>query len=290
VTRIGCYLFGCDFGTRLPDSAPAWLRTAGTFPHWAPGTIAAGDGSPAFVRHLEVFRGTPLESELYRMDTSFPVHPTQLYESFIGLLLLLLLLWQRKNIRFRGQLFFLFTFVYGFLRFTLELWRDDTERGSYGPTLNAHLYVPACLFLMALGFTFGISLGVRNAIVRTALRVAVFIPAIVAFLLLRPGSFGETTPYQLSTSQGVALLSTLAVSFFYARLWRESIKTPNLAMSLGDPAAIAALEGVAAPAVKSVAPPPDADVQPGDDSESEDPSDSTSEKSPKLAGPGSPNG
>ena len=31
-----------------------------------------------------------------RMNTSFPVHPTQIYESLVGLVLLVLLLWQRK--------------------------------------------------------------------------------------------------------------------------------------------------------------------------------------------------
>src|SRR5579884_2212938 len=84
VTRIGCYLFGCDFGKRLPDGAPHWLQALGTFPHWAAGTLAMGEGSPAYVRHLDVYRGTPLESELVKMNTSFPVHPTQLYESLVG--------------------------------------------------------------------------------------------------------------------------------------------------------------------------------------------------------------
>jgi phosphatidylglycerol:prolipoprotein diacylglycerol transferase len=243
VTRIGCYLFGCDFGKRLPDGAPSWLRAAGTFPHWDVGTIASGDGSPAFVRHLDVYRGTPLEAELERMNTSFPVHPTQLYESLVGLLLLVVLIWQRKKIRFRGQLFFLFTFAYGFLRFLLELWRDDVERGSYGPMLEAHVYIPLCLILMALGFVFGISLGIRNKRVRIAACVAAFVPAVAAFLALRPASFAETQPYQLSTSQGVGLLSALAVSYFYAHFWPQAIKAPKLAMSVGDAVAIAALQG-----------------------------------------------
>ena len=90
---------------------PQWLKTLGTFPHWASGTLASGDGSPAYVRHLDLFRGTPLEAELIRMNTSFPVHPTQLYESLVGLVLLALLLWQRKYTRFRGQVFFLFVFA-----------------------------------------------------------------------------------------------------------------------------------------------------------------------------------
>ena len=28
ITRIGCYLFGCDFGKGLADSAPRWLEIA----------------------------------------------------------------------------------------------------------------------------------------------------------------------------------------------------------------------------------------------------------------------
>jgi phosphatidylglycerol:prolipoprotein diacylglycerol transferase len=244
VTRIGCYLFGCDFGRRLSDTAPSWLKAAGTFPHWPAGTLASGDGSPAYVRHLEIYRGTPIEAQLESMNTSFPVHPTQLYESLVGLILLVILLSQRKNIRFRGQIFFIFAFAYGFLRFVLELWRDDVERGSYGPTLDAHLYVPFCLILMAVAFVFGISLSIENTVIRMAARVVAFVPAIVAFVALKPDSFGETVPYQLSTSQWIGLLSALAVSYFFARFWPQAMKSPAFAMSLGDPGALAALNGV----------------------------------------------
>ncbi len=243
VTRIGCYLFGCDFGKRLPDGAPGWLKTLGTFPHWASGTLASGDGSPAFVRHLEIYRGTALEADLLRMNSSFPVHPTQIYESLVGLALLLLLLWQRKYTRFRGQVFFLFVFAYGFLRFVLELWRDDVERGSYGPVLDAHVYVPLCLLLMSLGFVFGISLGIPNERARLISRVLSLVPPVVAYLALRPASFAQTEPYQLSTSQLIGVGSALAVSFFYARFWEDARQHPRMAMSLGDAAAIRRLRG-----------------------------------------------
>jgi phosphatidylglycerol:prolipoprotein diacylglycerol transferase len=245
VTRIGCYLFGCDFGKRLPDGAPGWLKTLGTFPHWASGTLATGEGSPAYVRHLDVYRGTPMESDLIRMNTSFPVHPTQIYESLVGLLLLGLLLWQRRYTRFRGQVFFLFVFAYGFLRFVLELWRDDVERGSYGPTLDAHVYIPLCLFLMALGFIFGVSLGIANERARTIARVAALLPPVLAYLTLRPASFAQTVPYQLSTSQLIGVGSALVVSFFYARFWEDARKNPRMAMSLGDVASIRRLRGEA---------------------------------------------
>ncbi|MGA3123229.1 MAG: prolipoprotein diacylglyceryl transferase family protein [Polyangiaceae bacterium] len=245
ITRIGCYLFGCDFGKRLPDGSPHWLKTLGTFPHWAPGTLANGDGSPAFVRHLELYRGSPLEAELTRMNTSFAVHPTQLYESLVGLFLLALLFWQRKHTRFRGQVFFLFVYAYGFLRFLLELWRDDVERGSYGPTVDAHVYVPLCLTLLAIGFAFGISLGIPNRRARAIARVMAFAPPVVAYVALKPAEFAQSEPYQLSTSQLIGLLSALAVSFFYARLWQQSRNHPVAAMSLGDPQAIRALGGEA---------------------------------------------
>jgi phosphatidylglycerol:prolipoprotein diacylglycerol transferase len=243
ITRIGCYLFGCDFGQRLGDGAPQWLKKLGTFPHWAAGTLASGDGSPAFVRHLDKFRGMPEESQLLRMNTSFPVHPTQLYESLVGLLLLVLLLWQRRYTRFRGQVFFLFVFAYGALRFLLELWRDDVERGQYGPVFDAHVYIPLCLLLMAVGFVFGPSLGITDKRWRMGARVAAFLPAIVAYLALRPASFAKTEPYQLSTSQLIGLVSALVVSFFYARYWEQARKSPKLAMSLGDMATIREMKG-----------------------------------------------
>src|SRR5580704_692582 len=246
ITRIGCYLFGCDFGKRLPEDAPRWIKALGTFPHWASGTLASGEGSPAYVRHLDVFRGTSMEADLIRMNTSFPVHPTQIYESLVGLVLLVVLLWQRRYTRFRGQVFFLFVFGYGFLRFLLELWRDDVERGNYGPTLDAHVYVPICLLLMGIGFVFGISLGIANKRARTVARVLAFVPPVVAYILLKPQSFAQTVPYQLSTSQLIGILSALVVSYFYARFWEEARKNPTLSMSLGDAATIRELKGESA--------------------------------------------
>jgi phosphatidylglycerol:prolipoprotein diacylglycerol transferase len=184
-----------------------------------------------------------METELIRMNTSFPVHPTQIYESLVGLLLLSLLLWQRKYTRFRGQVFFLFVFAYGFLRFILELWRDDVERGNYGPTLDAHVYIPFCLFLMGLGFIFGISLGIPNKSARMVTRVLALVPPLVAYLVLKPASFAQTSPYQLSTSQLIGVVSALLVAFLYARSWEDARKNPRLAMSLGDMTSIRRLRG-----------------------------------------------
>jgi phosphatidylglycerol:prolipoprotein diacylglycerol transferase len=250
ITRIGCYLFGCDFGKRLPDTAPGLLQKLGTFPHWAAGTLDSGDGSPAYVRHLELYRGTPLGAQLIKNNASFPVHPTQIYESLCGLVLLGLLLWQRKNQRFRGQIFFTFAFGYGFLRFLLEIIRDDVERGEYGPMMGEHILVPGALLLMAVGFCFGISLGIRDATMRTVARVLSFVPAIVAYLALKPPSFGNTVSIQLSTSQWIAFASALTVSYFYAQYSAAARRSPALAMSvasLGPGAVVASEDGASSP-------------------------------------------
>jgi len=171
------------------------------------------------------------------MGHSFPVHPTQIYESVIGLVLLAILLWQRKHQRFRGQIFFLFAFGYGYLRFLIEAFRDDTERGEFGPMMGEHWLISGALLVMSVAFVFGISLGITNTKVRNVSRVLAFIPPIAAFLILRPISFGKQHAVQLSTSQWIGMLSAVICAWFYAKYWETARKSPKLAMgleSLGD--------------------------------------------------------
>jgi phosphatidylglycerol:prolipoprotein diacylglycerol transferase len=231
ITRIGCYLFGCDFGKRLPEGAPRWLQTLGTFPHWAAGTVESGDGSPAFIRHMDIFKDGPLHAELTRANASLPVHPTQIYESLVGLALLSLLLWQRRTQKFRGQIFFLFVFGYGYLRFLLEILRDDVERGEYGPVMAEHVLIPGALLLMSIGFIFGVAKGIPNKTVRLGAQIASLVPAVVAYVELRPATFAASVSTQLSTSQWIGFLTSLAASFFYAQFWEEARKQPKGAMS-----------------------------------------------------------
>jgi phosphatidylglycerol:prolipoprotein diacylglycerol transferase len=233
ITRIGCYLFGCDFGKRLPADAPAFLTKLGTFPHWAKDTLdGGGDGAPAWTKHLDAAgQHTPAYDTLIKMNHSWPVHPTQIYESMVGLVLLAILLWQRKHQRFRGQIFFLFAFAYGYLRFLIEMLRDDSERGEFG-TFPLHFFVPGSLFIMALAFVFGISLGITNLRTRMIARVVAFVPPVVAYLMLAPAKFGEVVQAHPSTSQWIGLLSAVVVAYFYARAWEIARKAPKAAMSL----------------------------------------------------------
>ena len=246
ITRIGCYLYGCDFGKVLSEkhpsapTAPEWLQKLGSFPHLPDGTLGYDDkgnalvGSIPYAHHLKMCQDMAFKAAdcIKLKDHSFPVHPTQIYEALVGLGLLALLLWHRKHQKFRGQIFFTFVFSYGFLRFLLELWRDDEERGSVPPQMDRYLLISGGLLLFAVAFIFGVSLGIPNKRVRSVARALSVVPAIVAFFALKPAQF-ESDPYMFSTSQFVGLLSALVVSYFYAKLWEQARKNPEQAMSLG---------------------------------------------------------
>ncbi|WP_437571245.1 prolipoprotein diacylglyceryl transferase [Sorangium sp. So ce542] len=235
ITRIGCYLFGCDFGRPLGETAPAWLKKLGTFPHWAEGTLDHGSGSPAWVQHVKE-RGLDPTSE-----ASLAVHPTQIYECLVGAGLLALLLLARRRQRFRGEIFLLFTFSYGVCRYLLELLRDDAERGSIPPTLPEHVLLPAGLLVFAVGYAIGFSRVIRNDVARKVTQALAFVPAIALYLALKPETFGASTALQYSTSQAVALATGLAASIAFAIYYKAALDHPEQAMALnlpqGQPAA-----------------------------------------------------
>lgn len=127
-TRIGCWLYGCDFGKPLAGDAPGFLKSLGTFPRWdfaTDGLACAQEvhGSPAWVQHV---RAHDLSDAA---TASLPVHPTQLYESLAGLVIfgVALLVWRRR--KFRGQVTFAVVGLYAIWRFFVEMYRDDPERG-----------------------------------------------------------------------------------------------------------------------------------------------------------------
>jgi phosphatidylglycerol:prolipoprotein diacylglycerol transferase len=141
ITRIGCYLYGCDFGKPLGVGAPAVLVRLGSFPHWADNR-----GSPAWQQHVEHGFRTDLARCIERFHgdwrggvchldpaaaSSAPVHPTQLYESLTGLLIFLALGWLWRRRAFDGQIFLAFGVLYGLARSALEIIRDDHERGFF---------------------------------------------------------------------------------------------------------------------------------------------------------------
>lgn len=149
LTRIGCYLYGCDYGEPLGDRAPGFLKSAGTFPKWdadAYPTFACDQtitGSPAYQHHLS--EGLIGEDAM----SSLAVHPTQIYESVVGLLLFGLAVWLLVHRKFRGQVLVTVGGLYALWRFFIEYLRDDPERGfAFGfstSQLISLALIPACV-------------------------------------------------------------------------------------------------------------------------------------------------
>jgi phosphatidylglycerol---prolipoprotein diacylglyceryl transferase len=117
LTRIGCFLAGCDFGQ--PWDGP-W---AVTFP----------TGSPAFEQQLA--QGLLAASA----KASLPVHPTQIYESLAGVILLGLVLWVRRQRCAHGEALAAFAMGYAVLRYAIETVRADQNRGFVGPFSTSQL-------------------------------------------------------------------------------------------------------------------------------------------------------
>lgn len=90
ITRIGCFLNGCCFGS------PTSCSLGVSFP----------EGS--------------LPWSVFGFEH---IHPTQLYDSAAGLLILVLLLWADRRRHFRGFVFVLFLALYGATRFGIEEFR-----------------------------------------------------------------------------------------------------------------------------------------------------------------------
>jgi len=161
ITRLGCFMYGCDFGRALPPGAPGWLKSLGSFPHWHD-----NHGSPAWQQHVQMgFRSTRATCEAayhgiwnsaenlchipVSASHSAPVHPTQLYESLLGATIFLILMRIFKHRRFEGQVFLAFWILYGVARSALEIIRDDAERGTVG-TLSTSQFIGLGSLLIAV--------------------------------------------------------------------------------------------------------------------------------------------
>ncbi|MEZ4306614.1 MAG: prolipoprotein diacylglyceryl transferase, partial [Polyangiaceae bacterium] len=233
ITRIGCYLFGCDFGRPLEATAPEWLKGLGSFPRWAPGLLHEGnppEGAPAWTQHVK----NHLIND--SATTSLPVHPTQLYESLVGAGLLALLLYARTKQKFRGQIFLLFTFAYGVCRYMLEILRDDEERGSLPFSAGKDTMIALGLAIFAVGFALGFSKLIKNETMRRLSIALAFVPAVVMYLALAPASFGESVAYQWSTSQFVGITTGFAACVAFSVFYRAALAHPEAAMRIPLPA------------------------------------------------------
>lgn len=117
IGRLGCLAAGC-----------CWGKTA-TVP-WA-----------ITFRDIEVARtiGTPLDT---------PLHPSQIYESLLTLLIFVVLIWLAPRKKFQGQVALAYVVLYSIARFSLEYFRGDAERGFLGP-LSTSQWVALVLVILA---------------------------------------------------------------------------------------------------------------------------------------------
>lgn len=81
---------------------------------------------------------------------SGPVHPTQLYDAGIALLVGLLLWGGRARRPFRGASIAVLLVAYGVFRATTEVFRGDTDRGLWGP-LSTSQWISIPIILTGLG-------------------------------------------------------------------------------------------------------------------------------------------
>lgn len=123
--RLGCFLGGCCYGR--PTDVP-WAVTF-TNPEAAANV------------------GTPLGMAL---------HPTQLYEAGAELLILIgLLIFERRGRAFPGRTFFSYLIVYGISRFVIEFYRGDPRGFVFNSLMSTSqfislLLIPASIIMLVL--------------------------------------------------------------------------------------------------------------------------------------------
>ncbi len=86
---------------------------------------------------------------------SFPVHPTQLYEVAGNLAIFTGLMLYYRHRRFPGQVWWLYLFTYGALRFTIEFFRGDYERHYFGILTLGHVIATVLIVVAVIGHEWG---------------------------------------------------------------------------------------------------------------------------------------
>lgn len=142
ITRIGCFLYGCDFGR---VTTGAW---AVRFPRWVNPAVVPWipSGAPAFNQHFHdglVGGADPFSNSVY---------PTQLLMSLYGLLGFVLLMLAIPYRKFRGQIMLLFLIYEGLMRFLVEFLRGDKIRGTqtFGLPLSTSQFISVGVVLLAI--------------------------------------------------------------------------------------------------------------------------------------------
>ena len=132
--RAGCLLNGCCYGRPC---------------HW-PWAIQFPNGSDAWSQQFQA-------GLVSATGPSLPVHPTEIYDGLLNLLLYLALAWLFRRRKFDGQIFALYLVGYSICRFTVEFFRGDypPDHIHFGLFTSAQLLSgPIFLAGVALWFWF----------------------------------------------------------------------------------------------------------------------------------------
>ncbi|HVE85169.1 MAG TPA: prolipoprotein diacylglyceryl transferase [Myxococcales bacterium] len=144
--RLGCFSAGCCWGDVAGPGAPFAVHFPGAalaknlfgqLSHTASLAFQSQATTHRWVNEAtgQLFdqpaQGAVLMSQWVAQHSfTFPVHPTQLYESLGQFILFVTFLALRPWRRFHGQLFGAWLMAYGVVRGGVELFRGDAERGT----------------------------------------------------------------------------------------------------------------------------------------------------------------
>ncbi len=110
IGRIGCFLVGDDYG--IPTGLPWGM----SFPNGLPPSTTSVFS--LYFPWIDISKYNP---------GLLKVHPTQLYETFISIILFFYLYNKRKSVKIKGSLFFLYLILAGFERFFVEFIRTNEK-------------------------------------------------------------------------------------------------------------------------------------------------------------------
>ena len=135
VGRTGCWAVGDDYGR--PWSGPFAVQ----FPHGAP---------PSTAQIMSQQFGAQFPAGT-APDTVIAVHPTQLYETFMGFVMFALL-WRFRDHQHRsGWLFGMYCVLAGIERFIVEFFRAKDDHVSLAAGLSTAQIIAAIIFSIGVG-------------------------------------------------------------------------------------------------------------------------------------------
>lgn len=145
--RQGCFAAGCCWGKPTTHAWGLHFTEAGNRITGVPTIFAhienqAQQIARSFFDGLSVGGAFPDNltgrevwfQRLIGLNDPVYLHPTQLYESFAAFFIFLFLIWLHRHKRFDGQVILFYAVLYGAVRFTIELFRDDPRGDIMGLT------------------------------------------------------------------------------------------------------------------------------------------------------------